>query len=79
MNRDEIKATLLISFFNIFYILYCLIYLSLKGLSIRKSTKLLGYRPRTVSDYKKLGISSKSNGFKTYLHIISIRKKDFKK
>lgn len=79
MDRDEVKETLLISFLNIFYILYCLIYLSLKSLSIRKSTKLLGYRPRTVSDYKKLGITSKGNGIKTYLHILLIKKKDFNK
>ena len=79
MDIDEVKETLLISFLNIFYTLYCLIYLSLKSLSIRKSTKLLGYRPRTVSDYKKLGITSKGNGIKTYLHILLIKKKDFNK
>ena len=79
MDRDEVKETLLISFLNIFYILYCFIYLSLKRLSIRKGTKLLGYRPRTVSDYRKLGITSKGNGIKTYLHILLIKKKDFNK
>ena len=36
-------------------------------------------RKTLYKQYKKLGISSKSNGFKTYLHILSIRKKDFKK
>ena len=79
MDRDEVKEALLISFLNILYILYCFIYLSLKRLSIRKGTKLLGYRPRTVSDYRKLGITSKGNGIKTYLHILLIKKKDFNK
>ena len=79
MGKDDSTTAWAVSFLNILYILYCFIYLSLKRLSIRKGTKLLGYRPRTVSDYRKLGITSKGNGIKTYLHILLIKKKDFNK
>ena len=80
MDRDEVKETLLISFLNIFYIFYKIFYKSLKHLSMNKAEKLLGHRFKlnsfSIEDKQRLGLS-KGYGFKTYLHILLIKKKDF--